>query len=110
MVVAAVVTDLRTVVTVIREVERNGRREVMCAIRDIVGSVIRRDCRVRRPRKRAGKGRPKKFPRGTDDVLPDAGYRKPRGMSVSLLPVVGTVELRRVMRLATPTVDYSYTH
>ena len=46
-----------------------------------------------------------RFLRGIDDVLPDAGYRKPRGMSVSPLPVVGTVELRRVVRVATPTVS-----
>ena len=59
VIVTAVVTDLRTVVTVILEVERNGIREVMCAIWYIVGSATRRGRRVRRPRKKAGKGRQK---------------------------------------------------
>ena len=54
VVVAVVFTDLRTGVTVIREVERNGRREAMCAIRDMVGSATGRGRRVRRLRKKAG--------------------------------------------------------
>ena len=58
VVVAVVFTDLPTGVTAIREAERNSRREIVCAIRDVAGSVIRWGRRVRSPRKRAGKGRP----------------------------------------------------
>ena len=52
-----------------------------------------------------GRADQNRFLRGIDDVLPGVGYRKPRGMSLSLLPVVGTGELRRVVRVATPTAS-----
>ena len=52
-----------------------------------------------------GRADQNRFLRGIDDALPGAGYRKPRGMSLSSLPVVGAGESRRVVRVVTPTVS-----
>jgi hypothetical protein len=54
------VSSLRlcAVVVVIREIERNGRRETVCIVRNVVSRAIRRVGSVRRVHKRARKSQP----------------------------------------------------